>query len=92
MNEDRFEDLWARAGASEYASQLAAEYPAWHALQRRRAGMVAGMALLLAVSTPVFHMFQRTGPHSPQQHVVCNRMDMPTQQWVDLADELLMTA
>lgn len=91
VNEDKFEELWAKAGAIEHASKLAAEYPAWRTKQRRRAGMVAGMALLLAVATPAVYTIQRTSSDSPLQ-VYCNRVDMSTQQWVDLADELLMTA
>lgn len=88
MKEERFEELWTRAEAGHYASELAAEYPAWRRRQRRAAGVVAGVALLVAVATPLMLPQDTTATYSK---VYCNRIDKPTQQWVDLAGELLIS-
>lgn len=89
IDEKRFEDLWERAEGERYGAELAAEYPAWRRRQRRAAGMVAGVALMVAVAAP---LALTQSPAGNYEKVFCNRMDKPAQQWVDLADELLMTA
>ena len=89
MNEQRFEELWERAEAEGYASRLASEYPAWRTKTRRTAGMVAGLALMCAVSVPAL-MPHETMESTYYAKVYCNRTGTDNQHWVDLADELLV--
>lgn len=88
MNEKRFEELWERAEAEGYASRLASEYPAWRTKTRRTAGMVAGLALMVAVAVPAL-MPHKTTDSTYYANVYCNRTGTDNQHWVDLADELL---
>lgn len=89
MDDRRFDALWERARAEKYAEDLAGEYPAWRTQTRRTAGMVAGLALVLAVATPLM-----LPSHMPANYekVYCNHKNINDRQWVNLADELLMEA
>ena len=49
--------------------------------------MAAGVALVLAVATPIAMSPSATGNYNK---VYCNRAGIQDQQWVNLADELLM--
>lgn len=89
MNEKRFEELWERAEAEGYASRLASEYPAWRTKTRRTVGMVAGLALVVAVAVPAL-MPHKTLDSTYYAKVYCNRTGTDYQHWVDLADELLL--
>lgn len=89
IDEKRFDELWERAEAEHYADGLAAEYPAWRTRRRRTAGMVAGLALVLAVASP---LMQRHDQQDTVAKVYTNRTGIQDQQWLDLADELLMKA
>lgn len=89
MDEKHFDELWERAETEKYVEDLTAQFPAWRTQRRRTAGMVAGLALVLAVATPL--MLSQATP-SGYEKIYCNRMDISDQQWVDLADELLMEA
>ena len=88
MTNEDFDRLWEKAEAGRYATELSAEYPAWRRRQRRTAGMVAGVALVLAVATPLMLPQNTTGTYSK---VYCNRIDKPAQQWVDMAEDLLIS-
>lgn len=89
MNEQSFEELWGRAEAEGYASRLASEYPQWRTKRRRTMGTVAGLALAIAVAIPTLMPY--TSSDNPSYgKVYCNRTGTPDQQWVDLADELLL--
>ncbi len=86
MDEKRFEELWERAEANEYATKLAAEFPAWRAARRRTAGIVTGMALTIAVAAPLaFH------PHS-SEHIYCNNSSYSDSYWTETASALLLEA
>lgn len=89
MNEQRFEELWGRAEAEGYASRLASEYPEWRMKRRRTVGTVAGVALAIAVAIPAL-MPSSALENSSCAKVYCNRTGTADQQWVDLADELLL--
>ncbi len=84
-----FNELWEQAEAEHYASKLASEYPAWRTQRRHTAGMVAGIALILAVATPMMLTQSATGN---SEKVYCNNAAYDDNHWVDMADELLMTA
>ena len=89
IKNESFEELWKELEAESYGTRLAAEYPAWRTRRRRTAGVVAGVALVLAVASPL--MLQ----HSRQDTVAkvySNRAGSADQQWLDLADGLLMKA
>lgn len=88
MNEQRFDELWGRAEAEGYASRLASEYPQWRAKRRRTMGTMAALALAVAVATPV--LMPRDAADDTIYKVYCNRTGTADQQWVDLADELLL--
>ncbi len=87
MNDRDFETLWEKAEAGSHAARLAAEYPAWRRKTRRTLSMVAGVAVVLAVAAPIALAPSTTGNFNK---VYSNRADIQDQQWVDLADELLM--
>lgn len=87
MNEKQFEELWVKAEAERHAEKLAAEYPVWRQKTRRTLSMAAGVALVLAVATPIAMLPSATGNYNK---VYCNRAGIQDQQWVNLADELLM--
>lgn len=89
MNEQKFEELWDRAEAEGYASRLASEYQGWRTKTRRTKGFVAGIALVIAVATPVF-MPNRALDDPSKAKVFCNRTGTSEQYWIDLADELLI--
>ena len=89
MNEQRFEELWGRAEAEGYASRLASEYPEWRMKRRRTVGTVAGVALAIVVAIPAL-MPSSALENSSYAKVYCNRTGTADQQWVDLADELLL--
>lgn len=86
MNEKQFEELWVKAEAESHAEKLAAEYPVWRQKTRRTLSMAAGVALVLAVATPI-----ALAPSANVNYnkVYCNRAGIQDQQWVNLADELL---
>ena len=88
MNDRDFEQLWERAEAEGHAARLTAEYPDWRHKTRRTLSMAAGVALVLAVATPIALSPSATGSYNK---VYCNRTGIQDQQWVDLADELLMS-
>ncbi len=90
MNEQRFEELWDRAEAEGYASRLASEYPAWRTKTRRTAGIVAGLALVIAIAVPAL-MPHKIMDSTYYSKVYCNRTGTDNQHWVDLADELLLS-
>ena len=50
--------------------------------------MAAGVALVMAVATPLALAPSATGDYN---NVFSNRADIQDRQWVDLADELLMS-
>ena len=87
MNEKQFEELWVKAEAESHAEKLAAEYPVWRQKTRRTLSMAAGVALVLAMATPIAMSPSATGNYNK---VYCNRAGIQDQQWVNLADELLM--
>ena len=87
MNEKQFEELWVKAEAESHAEKLAAEYPVWRQKTRRTLSMAAGVALVLAVATPIAMSPSATCNYNK---VYCNRAGIQDQQWVNLADELLM--
>ena len=87
MNEKQFEELWVKAEAGSHAEKLAAEYPVWRQKTRRTLSMAAGVALVLAVATPIALSPSATGNYNK---VYCNRAGIQDQQWVNLAEELLM--
>ncbi len=89
MNEQRFEELWGLAEAEGYATKLAAEYPVWRNKKRRTMGMVAGLALVIAVATPAM-IPNNTMGEAYYSKVYCNRTGTTDQHWVGLADELLI--
>ena len=89
MTNEEFDKLWEQASVEGRASRLAAEYPAWHRRQRRVAGLVAALLLVVAVTTP---MVMKRDSASRYEKVYCNRIDKNNQQWVDMADYLLMNA
>ena len=89
IDEKQFDELWERAEAGRYAAGLSAEYPAWRTRRRRTAGVVAGLALVLAVASPL--MLQHSRQDSVAK-VYSNRAGSADQQWLDLADGLLMKA
>jgi hypothetical protein len=88
MNEQRFEELWDRAEAENYAKKLASEYPTWRTSRRRTMGMVAGVALLIVVAIPT--LMPQKAVDTVYAKVYCNRTGMDDQHWIDLADELLL--
>ena len=51
--------------------------------------MVAALLLVVAVTTP---MVMKRDSGSRYEKVYCNRIDKNNQQWVDMADYLLMNA
>ena len=79
MDEKRFEALWERAEAEGYATRVAEEYPGWRA---RR--IVAGVALVLAVATPLVYT------PMPEMKVYCNNAAYDESHWTDMASNLLM--
>ena len=89
MNEQIFEELWDRAEAEGCASRFASEYPVWRTKMRRTAGMVAGMALVVAMAVPAL-MPHKTMDSTYSANVYCNRTGTDSQHWLDLADELLL--
>ena len=89
MKEQRFDELWDLAGVESHAAKLASEYPLWRTRRRRTAGMVAGVALVIAVALPVL-MPHRNNNNTYYAKVYCNRTGIADQHWVDLADELLL--
>ncbi|MBR4505923.1 MAG: hypothetical protein IKP21_04025 [Bacteroidales bacterium] len=86
IDDKHFDALWERAQAEKYAESLAAEYPAWRSRRRRNAGMVAGVALLLAVSAPI------ALGHQPAQRIYCNNAAFGDSHWTETANALLMEA
>ena len=84
MDEKRFEALWERAEAEGYATRLAEEYPGWRARRRRAGGIVAGVALVLAVATPLVYT------PMPEMKVYCNNAAYDKSHWTDMASNLLM--
>jgi ferric-dicitrate binding protein FerR (iron transport regulator) len=88
MNEQRFDELWGRAEAEGYASRLASEYPQWRVKRRRTIGTLTGLVLAVAVATPV--LMPHNAAEDTSVKVYCNRTGTADQQWVDLADELLL--
>ena len=90
MNEQRFDELWSRAEAEGYATRLATEYPEWRMKRRRTMGMVAGLALAIAVAIPTLMPYGESN-NSTYSKVYCNRSSAGDQYWVDLADELLLS-
>ncbi len=88
MNDRDFEALWEKAEARSHAARLEAEYPAWRRRTRRTLSMAAGVALVMAVATPLALAPSATGDYN---NVFSNRADIQDRQWVDLADELLMS-
>lgn len=86
MTEEQFDTLWQRAEAEGHASRLAAEYPAWRQRQRRTVGMVAVLAIMVAVAVPLL-----TVQHTPKEfnRVYCNRTGTADAQWAELAAEML---
>lgn len=81
-----FDELWERAETERYAAQLTSEYPTWRAGRRRTTGIVATVAVILAVATPIMLPHHKAGKF---EKVYCNRANTQDQQWVALADELL---
>lgn len=84
IEERRFEELWERAEAREYATRLAAEFPAWHAGRKRAAGIVTSLALAVAVAVPLAHRPQ------PLERVYCNNTAYSDSHWTETAAALLM--
>lgn len=88
MKEERFDELWTRAEAKHYASELAAEYPAWRRRQHRRMGATA----LSVVALGVMLTGTLGAPAGPDSYAMayCNNNALGDQYWVDLAGDLLM--
>lgn len=89
INEQQFEELWARAEAEGSASRLAAQYPAWRARRRRTAGVVAGVALVLAVVTPLASPSTQIKSYGK---VYSNNTSFSDQHWAEMAATLLTKA
>jgi hypothetical protein len=89
MDEKEFEQLWHQAEAEGYAKRLASEYPKWRTQRNRAMGMVAGLALVVAVSAPAWMPNNESKAAYAQVH--CNKAGTSDQHWVDLADELLLS-
>ena len=89
MDDKDFNELWERAKTEKYAKALAAEYPHWHTRMRRTTGAVACLAVVLAVGIP---MAIKPSQPTHQEKVYSNNKDISDQQWIALADELLMNA
>ena len=90
MDEERFERLWERAEAEEYAMKLTEEYPAWRMRRRRTAGIVAGRALVLAVALPLVYT-PLPSSKGNEMAVYCNNSDIEESHWTEMADALLMS-
>lgn len=84
MEEKRFEELWEQAEAREYATKLAAEFPAWRAGRKRTAGIVTGLAVAVAVALPLIHRPQ------PLERIYCNNPAYNDSHWTETASALLM--
>ncbi|MBP5516712.1 MAG: hypothetical protein J6X86_07175 [Bacteroidales bacterium] len=87
MDDKEFNVLWERAKAEKYAEDLAAEYPRWRTRMRRTTGAVACLAVVLAVGLP---MAIKPSQPTNQEKVYSNNKGISDQQWIALADELLM--
>lgn len=90
VNEEQFEQLWEKAGAERYASMLAAEYPAWRVRRRRTMGVAAAVLLVAGMALPMLQ--NRNGLSDSYLMAYCNRNDVDTEYWVNMADELLLNA
>ena len=90
VNEEKFEQLWEKAGAERYASMLAAEYPAWRVRRRRTMGVAAAVLLVAGMALPMLQ--NRNGLSDSYLMAYCNRNDVDTEYWVSMADELLLNA
>jgi hypothetical protein len=88
IDEKHFDELWERAEAERYTRGLAAEYPAWHTRRRRTAGIVAGLALVVAVALPI-----TLSPSTPAgcKKIYCNNSTYSDSHWISMADALLMS-
>lgn len=86
MTNEDFDRLWERAEAGSHAARLAEEYPAWRTARRRNTGIVAGMALAVAVSLPLVNKIQ------PSEHIYCNNSAYSDSHWTEMADALLLEA
>lgn len=87
MTEQEFEALWQRAEAAPHAERLTQEYGPWLRRRRRTAGILAAVAVMAMAALPLMR------PAAPQgyDHVYCNNTGTADEQWVALADELLMS-
>ena len=88
MNNKQFDTLWDMAEAEGRGARLAAEYPAWQARRRRATGMVAAVAAVLIVATPMILPQRETGDYLK---VYCNLRGSNDRQWVDLAEDMLIS-
>ncbi|MBR1549573.1 MAG: hypothetical protein IJ634_02955 [Bacteroidales bacterium] len=91
MKEEEFDNLWARAEAERYATQLAAEYPAWRSRQRRRMAAAALVLVAAGAALPLTLGGTKTMlEHDGYAQAYCNKADIEDQYWVDLAGDMLM--
>ena len=90
MNEEQFEALWQKAEAEGYAKRLASDYPVWRARRRKVAGFAILFVAVMGAALP-FLLNSQPEPHSDSYLIAyCNRENISTQYWVDMAEDLLM--
>ena len=93
IDEDKFNEVWERAEAETYASRMKTEYPHWRTRRRRTVGVaalaIATTGIALQILPTKTQPMTAGGKHSV---TICNRTDMASQYWVDMADALLMEA
>ena len=87
MTDNEFERLWQRAEAERYSERLAGEYGPWRRRQQRGLGMVAALAVSVAVALPLM-----TSRHMGYDHVYCNRSGVADSHWTGLASDMLLEA
>ena len=87
MNEQEFNQLWQRAEGAERGRRLATEYPAWQQARRRTIGMMALLAVVVAVAVPVL-MPQHSNKEF--EHIYCNRTGTSDAHWASLASTMLI--
>lgn len=90
MTEQEFDALWHRAEAAPHAARLMEEYPAWRRNRRLALGGVASMAAVVAVALPLLTHPAPAATSDNYLVAYCNRSDMTSQYWVEMADALLM--